>query len=139
MQKKINAHRLASILIIILSVAIAIMLILIFTPILDNLKERLYVAIDNNQERTAYDSANIRFTSDGSFTAIYDYAGKDFVDEVGSMREFDSITPYGSSKDHVGKVILVRGGESGDIELTWIGRDEYRLVNQKQTDNSDNH
>lgn len=114
----------------ILIIAIIIMLFLILTPSLDSINEAGRLRIDKDYENAAYDSANLQYiTSGGPFTYIYDSENKAFIDSIGSLREFDSITTYGEAKDHKDKLILVECDSLGNIKLSWIGRDDYKLVN----------
>ena len=129
MKKKLQSTNGAVVIIVALLIAIAVMLFLILKPVWANSKDKVNQGIDRDHERTAYDSANLRYTADGPFTAVYDYANKAFVDELGSKREFDEITPYGASRANEGKVIMVDVSPDGDIKLYWITRDEYRLIN----------
>lgn len=120
-----------SVVILILLIAIIILSVLIIIPIATNANESAREQIDLDYEQTATDSAYMKYMADGTgFTAIYDSEKKEFIDEVGSAREFGSITAYGESKNHKDKVILVSVSDSGDIDITWIGVSEYRKVNK---------
>ncbi len=115
---------------LVLLVAIGILLVLISIPIYREAEERGKVRMDKGHEQTAWDSAYMKYMLEGGpFTAIYDSENKEFVYRVESMREFDRITAYGESKENIGKVILLNVSKDGEINVKWIGREEYRKVN----------
>lgn len=117
--------------IVVLLIAIFIMLILILYPSVIDLGANASSKLDSDFEKTAEDSAYMKYMADGSgFVAVYDSEKKDFVDQIASKREFGNITAYGTSEEHKGKVLLVRVSDVGDISLTWIGADEYWKVNE---------
>lgn len=133
-QKQINrlftSNRGVSRLVVILLAAIAIMSVLIAFPVYKNMEEQGKRKIDEGREQTAWDSAYMKFVAEGGpFTVIYDCEQKQFIERLDSMREFDKITAYGEAKEHIGKVILVNVSKDGEIDITWIGREEYRKVN----------
>lgn len=100
---------------LILGALILIMLVLIFAPDFSGAGEDFKQQEDRAHVQTAEDSARLKFSATGAFTAIYDYTNKRFVTGVNGR----NLEPYGKSKENIGKVIYVEVNSSGKIKTYW--------------------
>ena len=103
-------------------IAVAI-IIAIAVPVVQSKMESAARDADTLHEITAENSAKLRFVQEGiPFSAIYDCENKQFVD-FGTGVSF--VEPYGNSKIHEGKVLLVRVDESGKVYTKWVNPEDY--------------
>jgi competence protein ComGC len=98
-------------------VAVALLLIII-VPILIRNSDTVLDTTDQKLVETAEYQANIEYQqSPHAFAAVYDGERKKFVDQKAART---TVTPYGTSKDHQGKYILVTVDKDGNISSEWI-------------------
>jgi len=51
------------------------------------------------------------------FTAVFDTESKKFIDEKTAKK---TVNPYGTSKEHQGKYLLITVDDNGDVTSEWI-------------------
>ena len=131
--KKLAQKRGAALITVLLAVAVIVMSLVIIIPSLGGTRQSEMERLDDNHEQTAYDSAMLRYFSDGAFTAIYDAEQKVFI-ETGDVPSVRAMTPYGRSKKYKDKVIKVTVDDSGNVSLAWIDPIMYRRPSASEED-----
>ncbi len=103
--------------IVILAVVAVALALFIIIPKVWRLSDEKVLTSEDEQ----YESAAVRFAKNEVIgandmnVAAYDGIHKSFVDP----REAKGIAPYGSNKEHKGKIILVEFDENDDVLLSW--------------------
>lgn len=107
----------AAVIVIIFFIALALVL-MIFTPIISNRADEELNAIDEKYVNTAEKEAKILYAQyNEAFSEVFDAETKKFY-KINDARK--SVNPYGSSKEHIGKYILVTVDEKGSVTYEWI-------------------
>ena len=122
MRQKIRDKSGAALLLIVLGIAIIIMAGIILVPVLNDANESAKLKLDEDFEQTAWDSAIMKFFSDGEFSAVYDSENKLFVENLNGRY----ISGYGQSSLHKDQVIEVDVDSEGNVKITWIDPRDFR-------------
>lgn len=117
MSKLHSTKGISYIIVLLFIIAIALVLAIVIPIIRENANEDLN-AMDDRYVATAEKEAKVLFSQDGSgFSAVFDTETKKFYSEQEAGYK---VKPYGTSKEHRGKYILVTVDGSGNITSEWI-------------------
>ncbi len=98
-------------------IALALVLVIVIPIIRSETNEDLN-AMDQKYVVTAEKEASVRFIQDTKpFSEVYDTETKKFYSKSDARIK---VTPYGSSKEHKGKYVLVTVDGNGNITSEWI-------------------
>ncbi len=104
--------------VVLLTIIALALIIAIAVPFVQMKKESVARDMDDLYVQTAEDDAYLRWVlEDKPFAAIYDSENNRFIDMATAM---EKATPYGNSKEHIGKVLFVRVNEEGKIYTEWV-------------------
>ena len=105
--------------IVVLAVALAIALVLLVAiSFFKKGTESTLQDMDRQVEIAAEHEARLIYTQNDMLEeAVYDAENKTFVDPKEAI---NSVEPYGSSKEHQGKYLLIIFGEDENIILKWV-------------------
>ena len=104
--------------VVIFAVIALALVLLIIIPIMQNSAEENLKTLDEQYVATAEKEAKVLFIQNGTaFSAVFDTETKKFFSEKEARF---NVNPYGMSRQHRGKYILVTIDESGNISSKWI-------------------
>ncbi|MBE5841659.1 MAG: hypothetical protein E7304_09650 [Butyrivibrio sp.] len=103
---------------IILLIILIALLIVILAPIISRDANDELNAMDNSMVVAAEKQAKVLYLQDlKAFKLVFDSQNKKFIDPSVAKR---TVTPYGNSKEHSGKYILVTVDAEGNISSKWV-------------------
>ena len=105
-------------LVVILAIIAVALIGLIAYPISKSIMNNRANEVDANYITTATKEAQVEYLNNyKGFTAVFDTETKKFVDETTAKK---TVNPYGTSKEHQGKYLLITVNDKGDVSAEWI-------------------
>ncbi len=102
----------------ILLITALVLVAIIAVPIINGISDRRMAAVDSQYVNTATKEARVLYLNNyKGFTAVFDTESKKFIDEKTAKK---TVNPYGTSKEHQGKYLLITVNDKGDVSAEWI-------------------
>ena len=117
MRKLFNSKGLSRIVLVAIVFAIALV-VLVAIKVATMKTESTLQDMDRQVEIAAEHKARLAYTQNDMLEKmVYDATNKTFVDP---MEAVSTVEPYGSSKEHQGKYLLIVFGDEENITLEWV-------------------
>jgi len=98
-------------------IAVALVGLIVYPIIQKSANDRAN-EVDSNYITTATKEAQVQYLNNyKGFTAVFDTETKKFVDETDAKK---TVNPYGTSKEHQGKYLLITVNDKGNVSAEWI-------------------